>query len=90
MVLPVSPGAPAEDGLEIVEPISAKDGEDAERKAESPTLLTMEGLDRGGIRRRLQVPEADQAGSSFRPTPSQPKNNCTRLSDVHQHQHSER
>ena len=58
-----------------------KGEENAERKAKVADAVDDERLDRRRIGGRPFIPEADQQiGRS--PTPSQPKNSCTRLSAV--------
>src|ERR1700737_2080871 len=47
-----------EDGFKIGRPDQHEDGKDAERKAEIADPVDDEGLDRRGVRRRLQVPES--------------------------------
>ena len=49
-----------EDRFEIDRAEQHEDAEDAEREAEVADAVDDEGLDRGGVGRRLLVPEADQ------------------------------
>ena len=77
-----SPDAAAKIWSKSTEPNSDEDGEDAEREAEIADAVDDEGLDRRGVGRGLADTRSRSADSDARPTPSQPKNICTRLSAV--------
>ena len=56
-----------------------EDGEDAEREAEIADPVDDEGLDRRGVGRRAGRTRSRSADRRQSPTPSQPKNICTKL-----------
>jgi hypothetical protein len=77
-----------EDGLEVGRADQHEDREDAEREAEIADPIDHEGLDGGGVRRRLLVPESDQEVAGE--TDALPAE--VHLHEVvcgHQHQHRE-
>ena len=83
IVEPALPGAVGEDRVEMRrEPNTRNTREDAEREAEIADAVDDEGLDRRGVGRRRGRTRSRSAGRSTRPTPSQPKNICTKLSAV--------
>ena len=72
----------AEHGVEIERAEDHEDREDAEREAEIADAVDDEGLDRGGVGRSAGRTRSRSADRSRGPTPSQPKNSCTKLSAV--------
>ena len=77
-----------EDGVEIDRAGHHEHGEDAEREAEIADAVDHEGLDGGGVRRRLVIPEADQ--QIARQADAFPaEEQLHQIVGRHQHQHGE-
>ena len=81
-------GSRAEDRVQFDRAENEEDGGDAEHEAEIADPVDDEGLDRGGIGRRPQIPEADQEiGGETDPFPAE--KHLQEIVGRHQHQHEE-
>ena len=77
-----------EDRVEVDRGEEEEDAEDAEREAEIADAVDDEGLDRGGVRRRAVIPEADQqVGGEADALPAE--EHLHEVVGRHQHQHGE-